>query len=393
METQQDVIKNFMRSLDNTGLGGREAMNEAIKNCCGVESIQAAIDIMVSDCQSVGNAESFLQNRCGITLYNDDTGAITGSDAGGATVKTSQSIIPENGDFDPNFYDNSFGAYGLTFQLVGYPDTDDYYNHYYSTDVSSLTDSQRLIWQALYSWWGKESLYLIAQSYGDNFGFDAGSSATVKNIHVGFGYDNSGSLATTSTWTSDNNVTDLDLRINTYYYGDINNTDPNGSANNNASAGYLDRVIAHELTHAVMAANINNFYLLPSFIQEGMAELTHGIDDWRTSTLLELAGDASKLSSALNVDNYSYADTYAYAGGYMFLRYLAKQESDAANSAAMNIQPVENNMWFAEENNFVSADNLSEIVENNFSAVSFDKIENNNFENLSAENNFVTYTE
>ena len=50
-------------------------------------------------------------------------------------------------------------------------------------------------------------------------------------------------------------------------------------------------------------------------------------------------------------------------------------------------------MWFSEENNFVSADNLSEITKNNLTPTAFEKIEKQNFENLTTENNFVTYSE
>ena len=45
------------------------------------------------------------------------------------------------------------------------------------------------------------------------------------------------------------------------------------------------------------------------------------------------------------------------------------------------------------ENNFVMADNLSEIVKNNLSPTSLEKIKTNNFENLMAENNLITFSE
>ena len=40
-----------------------------------------------------------MKTYCGIDLTNDDTGAITGADAGGSVVnKTATSIVPEDGD-------------------------------------------------------------------------------------------------------------------------------------------------------------------------------------------------------------------------------------------------------------------------------------------------------
>ncbi|MBR6014036.1 MAG: calcium-binding protein [Selenomonadaceae bacterium] len=44
------------------------------------------------------------------------------------------------------------------------------------------------------------------------------------------------------------------------------------------------------------------------------------------------------------------------------------------------------------ENNFVSSDNLSEITKNNLTPTSLEKISSVNYENLTQENNFVTYS-
>ena len=45
------------------------------------------------------------------------------------------------------------------------------------------------------------------------------------------------------------------------------------------------------------------------------------------------------------------------------------------------------------ENNFVTVDNLSEITKNNLTPTALEKITTQNFENLTSENNFVTYSE
>ena len=81
-----------------------------------------------------------------------------------------------------------------------------------------------------------------------------------------------------------------------------------------------------------MRANIDYFDYLPGFIKEGMADLTHGIDDTRTSALKTLAASSTKLAQALSLseDTVSVAGVSAasYAGGYIFLRYLAHQNAD-----------------------------------------------------------------
>ena len=58
-----------------------------------------------------------------------------------------------------------------------------------------------------------------------------------------------------------------------------------------------------------------------------------------------------------------------------------------------NVAANVSDLWFAEESNFISSDNLGAITENNLTPTSLEKITTNNFENLMQENNFVTYSE
>ena len=322
-ETPLNVIKKFMASLDTTTLQGTAALDEAVSVASGgyFSSIQDAINQMISDCQNSSSADNFLKNYCGINLDNTDTGAITGSDAGGSTVKTATSIVPESGSLN-SFTGNSFTVNGLTVQLAS---MDSSYN---LTDLnySSLTGTQKYIWQALYTWWIPQALKLISESYGDNFSFTSNSSATTKKIYITFFDGGSGSLASTINWTTSAGMTTskIAVMINNYYADTLLN---GGNSDGEISAGYLlDRTLAHELTHAVMAANINYHNNLPTFIKEGIAELTDGIDDTQTYTIKSLANNSSSLASALSLStNYN---SYSYAGGYMFMRYLAKQAAE-----------------------------------------------------------------
>lgn len=331
MATQQGVIKSFMKSLDTTSLSGESALNAAIKACSNSKytTIQSVINQMISDCNKAGSADKFLKDYCGIILDNSDTGAVTGSDMGGSTTKTDESIVPESGSLK-SFTGSSFTTNGLKFKLSYVYDTD-YNYHSYDRTYSSLSSTQKFIWQGLYTWWGKESLNLLANSYGSNFGFTSSSTATVNEIHVGFYNSNDGTLAYVSNWTDSNTgkAVDLDLMVNMYYYDNVDTSDPNGSTSTNG-AGYLDRTLAHEFTHAVMAANITDFDDLPKFIKEGMAELTHGIDDERYYDIKYLAGSSSALQNVLNMYSES---SYVYAGGYMFLHYLAKQVANGTDTS------------------------------------------------------------
>ncbi|MBR1730397.1 MAG: calcium-binding protein, partial [Selenomonadaceae bacterium] len=329
MATAQEVIKKFMKSLDETTLSGTSALNEAIQACSGSKfsGIQDAINHMISDCSLASSANDFLINKCGIDLSNTDTGAITGSDAGGSSTKTAESVVPESGNLI-SFTGDSFTVKGLTIQLANWYKTSSGSYDYTTTSFNNLSSNEKYIWQSLYTWWAKESLNLIEQSYGNNFGFSLNSSATSKTMYFGFYNQSSSTLAVTPYWyyESDGETTDLGMRVNLNHYGNVSTSDPNGSSTNANS--YLDRTLAHEFTHAVMAANIKYSYKLPQFIKEGMAELTHGIDDERTSLIRNLAANPSTLRNSLSLTNTGTGNTNAYAAGYMFLRYLAKQASD-----------------------------------------------------------------
>ena len=318
-ETGKEVIQAFMRSLDNTTLKGQAALDEAIRACSNYNGINDLIDQFVADCRNAASGDAFLRDYCGINLSNNDTGAISGYDAGSTTYqKTAESIVPESGSMR-TFTGSSFTVKGLTV-TVPYQ--------------SSMTEHQKIIVNGLYSWWIEQSLNLIEESYGSNFGFSSSSSATVRDMD--FYFTNSyysDALATTHHryWTDNGQASYLAMDVNTYYCNSFTDS-VNGDPGNGQQ--YLDRTLAHEMTHAVMAANISNFYALPQFIKEGMAELTCGIDDARTYTINKLANDPTALRNSVSVSNTSTGNVDCYAGGYMLLRYLAVQ---ASNGVSPNI--------------------------------------------------------
>ena len=354
--SQLSVIKEFMKALDNsTKTDATEMLDEAIQACSSFGGINDAINHFLYDQSAYGS--TFLSARCGIILDNTDTGAITGSDAGGSTAKTSSSVVLESGSLDTTFNADSFTYEGLTISL-GTSDTSKKQNLTFDT----LSDSQKIIWQALHSWWFSAALDLISESYGTNFGFGLASSATVKTMHVNFytsskdnvlasvsyGYDSNGRVIDSSSYP-------FSLNINMNYYGSITSATIDQDGKSSASGSLsLDRVLAHEFTHAVMAANISGFDKLPLFIAEGMAELTHGIDDARRSSINTLAGNSTALAAAVNMSTTKYTSDHAYAGGYMFLRYLAKQAYDATNIYVYGTEGNDNKKTKKTINNNVS---------------------------------------
>ena len=170
---------------------------------------------------------------------------------------------------------------------------------------------QDTIIKALNSEWLKASFEMIQDAYGINF---TDGRASVNEMGVVLKDEGDNNRLAYVTHRAVGGVTDkLTLTVNMHYYDNMDESDPNGSSPSTGSQ-YLDRVIAHELTHAVMAANVKDMDNVPLFIVEGFAEVTHGIDDNRRSTLESLPD----LSTGMSGEG-------AYAGGYAFLRYMNKQ--------------------------------------------------------------------
>ena len=305
MATPQTVIKNFMNSLDNTTLSGGSALSAAVSSVSNFGSWSELTKTMVNDCQKYdGDYKAFLKDACDIVLDNEDTGAITGSDAGG-TEKTAESVVLEEGTL--RYPDsNVFTIQGLEVTVP---------------KLSTLSDSQKFIVGALYTWWIDAALTLINDSFGINF---KEPGTTVNKIDFTFYNKSDGQMAVTSYSTSQK-CTELHIQINMNYYDSIDTSNPNGSGSGQALT-YLDRTIAHEMVHAVMAANFDYYNDFSTLFKEGSAELVHGIDDKRKTNIQNLASSSSALQSALNGSG-----TNTYAAGYMVLRYLAKQAANNRN--------------------------------------------------------------
>ena len=306
--TQQSIMQTFVQTLANSSYTNSTAMlNEAVQAITGFSSMSEALNQFLSDCQNAESADIFLRDYCGIDLANEDTGALVGWDAGGSTIYTAESIIPESGSASsPSGY--SFSSNGLTI-----------------TYSSGLTSSQQIIVNDLYTWWLSESLDLINESYGLSFA-SGDPSFNVMDLNFYNEYDGVLAYVSMSQYFWEDLASEASLYINMYYYGSITASNVDGISSN--TSAYLDRTLAHELTHAVMGAYIAD---LPSFFEEGMAELTAGIDDERYDSILYLAGSPSALSYYVSnaLSNSFDLDSDGYAAAYMFFRWLVKQGADS----------------------------------------------------------------
>ena len=99
--TQQEVIKTFMQSLDKTELSGRAALDEAIQASSDFKNFEDFRKKFFDDLEAAKNWQTFLIEKCGIILDNADTGAISGSDAGGTTKPQLIFSLPKAKQFIP----------------------------------------------------------------------------------------------------------------------------------------------------------------------------------------------------------------------------------------------------------------------------------------------------
>lgn len=317
MGTPQTVIRNFMTSLNGTRLRGRAALDEAVRSTSNYGSWQDVLNSIYNDCRTMG-ADAFLKDRCGIILggNNKDTGAISGSKAGGGEVKTAESIVPErtNEWRMPTSWQTRCSDYNLTVDWT-------------NTNLNNAAQVQ--VVKGLYTWWMDEGLRLIDNSYGLSFNDTA---ATVNTITVKFEDDDPDNYLAKVNWhyNGAGKTDELTLLVNMRYYNSIDGNNVNGKSAN--TSFYLDRVIAHELVHATMAANITYVSDLPYYIREGASELVHGIDDERPGDIRRLASNPDQLKEVLNTDEKSGGDEYA--GGYIALRYFAKQAAAGSSGPA-----------------------------------------------------------
>lgn len=377
-----------MHSLDETNLSGIQAIDEAIKYASNgkFENYEKLITEFIDECRVARDSNDFLINYCGININNSDTGAITGLDAGNEKTKTDKTIVPESTsliDLAKLYKSNSFNTLndntlhydtaskvlsftklGLTLRVPNYDDI----------IKSNLKSS---IVNGLYSWWLEESLKLIEESYGMNF---TEKGTTVNEIVLDLDpREGSSHVAQASPHTNNEGIVDeIVLWIRTNLYDeDINlNIDPDGTCVehypdgksselfhdsgdiNKATKMFLDRNIAHELTHAVMEANINNFnedtYFEIAIIAEGMAELTHGADAIRdfdglinsikstkTKTIVDSILNHYGEKDRLNIRNILSVSNVYYVFGYSLLRYFAKQCSNMPDGVKCDINKTE----------------------------------------------------
>lgn len=160
--------------------------------------------------------------------------------------------------------------------------------------------------EKLQTGWLKDAEALVTAAFGLT-----GGGATM-NIELERG--GSGGTAAYVTVPSVGKATELTMTIDLDDFAPV--TDEHGGS----YPFYGDRIIAHEMVHAMMATNINNEDT-PTWFKEGAAEFVHGGDERVESSL----GGATPQTAQQLIDgiNGGWPGTSdAYAGAYMAVRYM-----------------------------------------------------------------------
>ena len=404
MATAVETIKTLMNTLKNYSTDesyvGVTALDEGIRTSTFFANTEEAIYKLIknlSDTETYPDTSTRLQKATGMVIgaegdYSVDTGAITGSNAGGSTVKNAQDIVPESGDLStatlptegstvPITYTGNDGQ-SFTF-YVKYPDSfstvvqgfneddgvdeetriidkryhvdlntldDNFYYEKTTTDaygepqiknsptVAQMKESIQTILKGLNTYWLKEGAKL---NY-DSLGFALDGQTIEITFVAGDMYD--GAAAITSPYRNDTQPSNhLRIALDLFNYGNISPTDPNGNTNyNGGSEGlYLDRVIAHEMVHAVMAATGTMKNGMPQFFTEGVADLVQGDDDYNSEQrnyMMFLTNNPDTLKEALALTQGT-GSSFAYPAGDMLLRYIAQQSLDVTAMIGDSTQP------------------------------------------------------
>ena len=323
MSTPVGIIKKFVKTLVETKKTGTDAADEAFK-AVGAGNY-TAFKAEFKAAKKGYSSQDFCEQVCGIRINNKDIGAITGSDAGGKTDKTSESIVPETAKAvkltDAEY--NSFTKNGLTVNVEYEDVTDKDAGANFNYDSATYLEKQKLVVRALYNWWIPEALDLINQSLGLNF-TDGRANVTTMKIE----FDDEGSNNRTRAVELDFDydlglASEITMKINSDLLYNITEKDVNGTLPNDCHVSsdfyswtynytnYLDRLILQGMAEVALAANVPYADKLPDPVVGGLCAIVGGFDDAAKSYTSFASGNSKNI-----VD------------GYAELRYLAKNYSD-----------------------------------------------------------------
>lgn len=372
-DTQVGVITNLLDSLKNSTLTGFKALDEAVYNSSmgrynSFTKLVAEFKqlILEADISSQEEAKAFYEANCGIIMDNADTGSILGSDCGGSQARDAIGTVPEpEGTTVADFvYEASQRVVEWDYQShlekeFYAANTNEGITYYWSEDNwENLQVSREILEQivgGLVKVWSPTVNNMLEEAYSLSLTDENSRLHKMEDgsrgIQLEMYYSSTdGVLAAVNSTNLQGEMRQL-VRINVcHFQRPLTQVDGEPSS---YGATYLDRILAHEFTHAITQANID-MTTTPKFIVEGLAELTHGVDDFRYIGLMNLVNkdlmvsssdgkkkaknQAESLDIIYNLTSYNQMaeGDMSYCGGYALLRYYAKQVMDYATSMEIN---------------------------------------------------------
>lgn len=192
-------------------------------------------------------------------------------------------------------------------------------------DPSKMSLEERIVY-GLKSGWIEESERMIQMVYGIS---PSNRSVSVV-LETGSPGDTLAFVSTGWSVTGDRaNISNMELHI------ELSDFDPSIGENgeNTLTAGgsgmYNDRIIAHEMVHAIMAdAMGDDFYDMPTWFKEGTAEFIHGADERLKADVAAAGGNIQTIvNRAVGLINgNAWAGNSAdYSASYLAVKYIASQ--------------------------------------------------------------------
>lgn len=299
-----------------TGIEGKSVLHNA-------DELKNAIKADISSILQNGTAKDFLKQKCNIDLDNEDTGSLLGFDCSGRDILNDADVIKEEGEIKN--HPSSAVINGCTLTFPNYSDT-----------------KRKFVMDGLYTWWIPLAFDKIKECYG----LEYTENSFVRQMPINL-YDKpsqNGIIAganVTCTYRPDTGVLTgekLNINMNDAAYGTIIIGDKSG-ATEVKNFGSLDRTLLHELTHALMGANIQWFSDLPLWLKEGgTAVLIEGADDTRQAHILNAVSDTTIIDNGFSD---SPVNTNEYSVGFLAMRYLLANYADKQQKITFESNPLE----------------------------------------------------
>lgn len=184
--------------------------------------------------------------------------------------------------------------------------------------------NRRAVLDGLKGYWLKDAEDRISQYYGIT-----GDRATLT-VDLDF-TDGAGGVAASVSGTLDGSGKVVNQRLNI----DMTDFTPPNLPDGGNAPFYNDRVIAHEIVHAVMGRTMN-MGALPSWFLEGAAEFIHGADERVASDIAANGGGAAGRAAIMAAFG-SVATSEGYSASYAAVRYMHQHIKDAGGDGIKDI--------------------------------------------------------